>query len=253
MTYQTIPLKTNRDIKNWYDDFFMDRGGPFTTNRRYNRDMLRFLGVNSNDSAVLLDVACGGGLLLKEIEGRIKTFGLDISMVALNKAKSHLKYSCLINSSSDAIPFPDETFDYITCLGSLEHFSNMDRALQEIHRVLKPDGKVNIYVPNLFHIAIVLYVLRCGGIPQQLQSNERLLTRLEWETILRKYFEINKIIGYNHYPRIYSLSYWQLPFEGLRKEGVKGFIRNLYHNLINIYVPFNFSFHFCFICKKEKQ
>jgi SAM-dependent methyltransferase len=48
---------------------------------------------------------------------------------------------------SGAMPFPDDTFDLITCLGVLHHIPNVSRVIGEIVRVLKPTGHVLISEP----------------------------------------------------------------------------------------------------------
>ncbi len=52
---------------------------------------------------------------------------------------------CDINS--DPLPFEDSTFEYIICNDILEHV-RLDKVLKEIHRVLKPNGIVEIRVPH---------------------------------------------------------------------------------------------------------
>lgn len=46
-----------------------------------------------------------------------------------------------------SIPLPDESFDCIFCTGTLEHVREPDRALREIHRLLKKNGIAHIEVP----------------------------------------------------------------------------------------------------------
>lgn len=41
---------------------------------------------------------------------------------------------------AESLPWGDSTFDYVTCVDSFHHYPNPERALQEIHRVLRRDG-----------------------------------------------------------------------------------------------------------------
>ena len=49
------------------------------------------------------------------------------------------------------LPFEDDSREAILCLAVLEHVENPIRAVDELHRTLKPGGKLLIYVPFLFY------------------------------------------------------------------------------------------------------
>jgi SAM-dependent methyltransferase len=49
------------------------------------------------------------------------------------------------------IPLENESVDGIFCIAVLEHVKNPIRAMEEMHRVLKPGGKILIYVPFLYY------------------------------------------------------------------------------------------------------
>ncbi len=49
------------------------------------------------------------------------------------------------------IPLENENVDGIFCIAVLEHVKNPIRAMEEMHRVLKPGGKILIYVPFLYY------------------------------------------------------------------------------------------------------
>ncbi len=50
-----------------------------------------------------------------------------------------------------AIPLTDNSVDAIICLAVLEHVKDPVRAMEEMHRVLKPGGRLLIYVPFLYY------------------------------------------------------------------------------------------------------
>jgi len=51
-----------------------------------------------------------------------------------------------------AIPWPDHTFDFVFATSVFEHVSDQGLAYREIHRVLKPGGRVlNIFPQNGSH------------------------------------------------------------------------------------------------------
>lgn len=97
----------------------------------------------------VLDVACGGGYLLIEAErAGLEAHGIDIAQAAIDRARSFAPKSTLVRGDAEALPYPDGMFDIVTCLGSLEHFLDPPRALEEMRRVLAADGRAVIVVPN---------------------------------------------------------------------------------------------------------
>ncbi len=66
-----------------------------------------------------------------------------------------------------SLPFDDESFDLVTCLGSLEHFPDPAASAKEMKRVLKPGGEALIFVPNLFFLGHIWFGLRHGTQPTE--------------------------------------------------------------------------------------
>src|SRR3989339_417880 len=90
----------------------------------------------------ILDIACGTGFLLKVAnEKGLKTFGIDISDEAVKIAKENSPSSEIITASAENLPFKNNFFDYISCLGSIEHFSDINQGLREMLRVGKRGAK----------------------------------------------------------------------------------------------------------------
>lgn len=98
-----------------------------------------------------LDIACGEGYgtaLLGQYANNI--VGIDISESTINKAQAKYiqKGVEFITGDICKIPFPQETFDVITCFETIEHIDNQEEALKEIKRVMKNDGLLLISTPN---------------------------------------------------------------------------------------------------------
>jgi len=54
-----------------------------------------------------------------------------------------------LRTASHRLPFPDNSFDTILCWETMEHFNfNPVKLVRELHRVLKPGGRVCVTVPN---------------------------------------------------------------------------------------------------------
>ena len=102
----------------------------------------------NRENKQFLDIATGTGdlaiMLAKVKEAKIT--GLDISKGMLEvgikkvKAKNLENQIEMILGDSEKLPFNDHTFDAITVGFGVRNFENLDKGLQEIHRVLKKDG-----------------------------------------------------------------------------------------------------------------
>ena len=94
----------------------------------------------------LLDLGCGTGEVLSIISKKkkgCKLYGLDLSEKMLEKAKKKLSDSdTLLVGDSENMPFEDEMFDVLTSTESFHHYPNPQKAVKEIYRVLKKDGKL---------------------------------------------------------------------------------------------------------------
>ena len=98
----------------------------------------------------LLDVACGEGSLprLATLAG-LEAHGLDLSEVAIRIAVRETP-AALVVSDGERLPYADASFDYVTSIGSLEHYLHPPQGVKEIARVLAPDGLALVLLPNTF-------------------------------------------------------------------------------------------------------
>jgi arsenite methyltransferase len=99
----------------------------------------------------ILDVGSGPGLLAAAIAGATGTSGavcgVDISEPLLSAARRHCSHLSSVEfHQADAthLPFPDQTFDAVISTQVLEFVPDVNAALAEIHRVLRPGGRVII-------------------------------------------------------------------------------------------------------------
>ncbi len=102
-----------------------------------------------------LDVACGTGnlaLRLAEIAPGGKVVGLDFSpeMIALARAKTPVEGANVefIKGNAEVLPFPDDSFDFVSCSCAFHHFPHSEKAVREMYRVLKDGGRafmVDVY------------------------------------------------------------------------------------------------------------
>jgi arsenite methyltransferase len=110
---------------------------------------LSALGLRRGES--ILDAGCGTGLLLEQEalavgpEGRVE--GVDSSTDMLAHAEARCAGLTQVNlqcGSVDSLTFDDACFDALSCTQVLLYVEQMERALKEYHRVLKPRGRIAI-------------------------------------------------------------------------------------------------------------
>ena len=95
----------------------------------------------------VLEVAPGPGFFAVELakQGAFKLTGLDVSrtlveIAAENARKAGVKIDFRLGNAA-AMPFADESFDMTYCAAAFKNFSEPVRALDEMYRVLRPEGE----------------------------------------------------------------------------------------------------------------
>jgi SAM-dependent methyltransferase len=110
---------------------------------RHLADFVRGLG--NADSA--LDLGCGDGRLSAELATTDLT-AADVSVVALDRARSRLPAARLVELEPDApLPLDDSAFDLVLCAETIEHVRDVQLLLSEIRRVLRPGGRLALTTP----------------------------------------------------------------------------------------------------------
>jgi ubiquinone/menaquinone biosynthesis C-methylase UbiE len=123
-------------------------------------DFISKLAIETGITA--LDLGCGAGQYLLGLSDLgIKAYGADISKDMLVISSEKLKKANLNNDNllcADCynIPLQSNKFDLIICIGVLEYLNKETFALSEIKRMLKPDGKLIVTLPNFYKLRNLL-------------------------------------------------------------------------------------------------
>ena len=94
----------------------------------------------------VLEVSFGTGYLLTQYADRYETYGIDYNANMVATAKKNLTHKGLTSSlqqgSVEALPYQDDSFDTVINTMAFTGYPDAHKALSELHRVLKPGGKL---------------------------------------------------------------------------------------------------------------
>jgi SAM-dependent methyltransferase len=100
---------------------------------------------------IVLDVGSGDGYAAYLLaENAREVIGFEVAREAVQSARQRYQRPNLRfeQGSATRLEFPDDTFDLVTSFQVIEHLPDVGAVLDEIGRVLKPDGRAVITTPN---------------------------------------------------------------------------------------------------------
>jgi 2-polyprenyl-3-methyl-5-hydroxy-6-metoxy-1,4-benzoquinol methylase len=180
---------SEQEIHEWWETDYLNAD----LNRFYDQVFDRIIQTLAPKSGqTLLDAGCGYGFhAVRLARSGVQVTGVDFSEVALRHSAATIERAGLSErirvQQGDLLdlPFLNGTFDYVHCWGVLMHVPQIDAALTELIRVLKPGGKLVLMENNAssLHVhtkSLARLVKRLFGRP----NKERTLTPWgceEWE------------------------------------------------------------------------
>ena len=136
--------KVFQDVFDKYD--LMNDLMSLGIHRLWKKNFIQWLNPQKNTR--LIDVASGTGdiakLYLNEVNYKAEVYCVDENKEMLNlnkkkfKTKSNVKWFC---NNAEKLPFKNNYFDYYTISFGIRNVNNINKALAEAHRVLKPGGR----------------------------------------------------------------------------------------------------------------
>lgn len=180
-------------------DLFYDDGGVDLSDSYY---LWLLEKINPLPGKLLIDVSCGRGKLAAFARQKgLDVIGLDFSLSAMKVAQQKGLDLSLFISDGEKIALREGCADYVTHIGNLEHYQDPSAGVQEVARLLKPDGTGIILLPNGFSIAgNIQHVRRTGWVFDDGQPLQRYNTREGWRALLESNgLNVYKTIRYEHF------------------------------------------------------
>jgi ubiquinone/menaquinone biosynthesis C-methylase UbiE len=180
-SYDSIPV-------GFYDDVFhRNRGIQSKWHHAKFRRIIREIGNSSRH----LDFGCGPGTLVSLLSADVSAVGVDIAGAQITYARRH--YSGpgkdFLKIDTEQLPFPDKTFDSISCVEVIEHLDARVTAaiFSEFLRVLKPGGQLIVTTPNYASLWPVLekMVNRWSGVSYEEQHISK-FKRADLDLLLKR-------------------------------------------------------------------
>lgn len=157
---------------------------------------IAFSYVQGGEEKRALDIGCRDGYWSEKLKER----GYEVSAVDIEPHYS----GAITHNVENGLPYPDGTFDLVWCTEVIEHLYKPEFLLEEINRVLKPDGMAILTTPNSgvwFYYIVRLW----GWTPQKLQNSDH-----------KQFFkekDLRRLIGntyalFGYFP--YALFFWPI-------------------------------------------
>jgi len=184
----------NQKVKNWWNDnpfvytFDKPEINPQEVRQDFfkevDRKFIKWTPWGQNDDKPLsgvidyerlrgkkvLDIAIGTGFSAAQFaRAGASLSGIDIAPSAIELSKKRfeifgLPTSDLQVTDAQKLPYNDNTFDFVLAWGCLMHMPNTQKAINEIHRVLKPGGKMAAMMYNKHSLHWWYYIYLSKGI-----------------------------------------------------------------------------------------
>jgi ubiquinone/menaquinone biosynthesis C-methylase UbiE len=165
----------------------------------------RWLPLNKGQK--VLELGCGPGKYV----AMLSTLGFDVVGVdpyyfkTWDVLQSKTNVKLIDKIYAEKLPFTDQYFDHVVCLGALLYFDDPLMALKEIKRIIKPGGKVIIRTVNKNN----LYTLNTGKkldpSSNQLYTMEELVALISMSGL-----GVSHSFSYGYWPPVYTNFWWYL-------------------------------------------
>lgn len=235
--------RTDQDSQEQYEAVY--KAGDISQSDSFYLWILDLLQLQPTD--VYLDVSCGRAELTQLAQARgVQAHGTDLSHNALAAGQRLFGSRNLATANSQQLPYASNRFTVISNIGSLEHYVDMATAVREMARVLHPNGRAIILVPNTFSLMTNIWIAFRQGKTSidPYQPIQRYAARYEWQQLLEDNgLVVRRTLKYERErPRTRKdlMTYLQHP-------------KQLVRLLLSPLIPLNLAWSFVFICTKRGE
>lgn len=169
--------------------------------------------VEGLETARCLDVACGTGALIARLHAtwpQATLVGLDGSAAMLARAivgVGSSRYVTLCQGVVEALPIATATCDWVACTNAFHYFPQPTSVLAEMHRVLKPNGRLLLldWCRDGWHCRILNRWLRLTD-----PGHVWMYTQREWRRLLdAERFTVERMERF-HAPWLFGWRVWEM-------------------------------------------
>jgi ubiquinone/menaquinone biosynthesis C-methylase UbiE len=147
-TRKTAPFALDSNAAAFYSDYWTEGTEVSQRTIMLNNWIIQTFLPEVHGKQVL-EVGVGGeGGVISNLSATNNVCGVDVSESAIRNCTKFGLNINLCDVNIDKLPFQDSSFDIVIALEVFEHFSNPQRALEEIRRVLRTGGSVLISIPT---------------------------------------------------------------------------------------------------------
>ncbi len=159
--------------------------------------LVKFFGQHISLKGDVLDFGCGTGYFLSKLPKQCTLHGLDFSFSSVDSAKALLASKANLGEVVfvQDLPssFPTDKFDVIFLIETIEHLNDffLDSVLQELHRLLKPGGRLVITTPHNEDIdAHTVYCPFCDSEFHHMQHMQKFTVQSMTELLKKYHFNV---------------------------------------------------------------
>jgi ubiquinone/menaquinone biosynthesis C-methylase UbiE len=142
------------EMEGWYKRFTKEHENPVES---LNREYGPFIEILAKLQGTILDIGGGAGLAGAYMGPEVQYIVIDPSPIWLDESWSSIRKKLnpegaspiFIKGIGENLPFPSSKFDSILAFWSLNHASSPKQCIVEMHRVLKPQGKVLLVLEDM--------------------------------------------------------------------------------------------------------